>query len=81
MYGVIGFKGHPGEIAGKSMVRPLFLLEEFFWLVEILKNGFGVWFSGTCGLVEPRILGLVLPIILLLRSSMSVVGSLMVILL
>ena len=56
----------PGEIAGKSMVIPLFLLKEFYCLVEILKRGFGVWFSGICGLVGPRILGLVLPIILLL---------------
>ena len=39
----------------------------FFCLVEILKRGFGAWFSGICGLVGPRILGLVLPIIFLLR--------------
>ena len=37
--------GHPGEIAGKTMVRPLFLLKRFFCLVEILKKRF--WgFSG-----------------------------------
>ena len=26
----IRFKGHPGEIAGKNMVRPLFLLKKVF---------------------------------------------------
>ena len=35
-------QGDPGEIAGKHMVRPLFLLKRFFCLVEILVNGFGV---------------------------------------
>ena len=34
-------KGHPREIAGKSMVRPLFLLTRFFCLVEILWFGSG----------------------------------------
>ena len=37
-------KGHPGEVAGKNMVRPLFLFVGFFCLVEILLKGFGVWF-------------------------------------
>ena len=36
----IGLRGHPGEIAGKQMVRPLFLQELFFCLVEILKKRF-----------------------------------------
>ena len=40
----IRFNGHPGEIACKGMVRPLFLLKKFFCLVEILKRGFGAWF-------------------------------------
>ena len=73
----IGFKGHPEEIAGKNKVRPLFLLKRFFCLV---KNGFGFGFLVFCELIGPRILGLALPIILLLRSLMSVVGLLMVIL-
>ena len=37
----IGLKGHFGEIAGKSMVRPLFLLPRFFCLVEILGTVLG----------------------------------------
>ena len=41
----IGFRGHPGGIAGKNMVRPLFLQEMFFCLVEIRKEGFwGLFF-------------------------------------
>ena len=32
--------GTPGEIAGKNMVRPLFLLYWFFCLVRILGKGF-----------------------------------------
>ena len=40
----VGFKGHPGEIAAKIMVRPLFLQKRFFCLVEILRKGFGPWF-------------------------------------
>ena len=75
----IGFKRHPGEIAGKNMVRPLFLLKKFFCLVEILVNGFGVWFSGIYGQGGLRIPGLVLPIMLVLSFIMSVVGLLMVI--
>ena len=39
------------------MVRPLFLQEKFFCLVEILKKGFGAWFHGIFGLVGLRILG------------------------
>ena len=35
-------KGHIRELAGKSMVRPLFLLPGFFCLVEILLNDSGV---------------------------------------
>ena len=31
------YQVQPGEIAGKNMVRPLFLLIGFFCLVEILK--------------------------------------------
>ena len=38
----IGFLVHFGEIAGKSMVRPLFLLSGFFNLVGIQGFGFGV---------------------------------------
>ena len=37
----IGLREHHGEIAGKHMVRPLFLLLEFFCLVEILGKGSG----------------------------------------
>ena len=60
----IGLRGHIGEIAGKSMVRPLFLLFCFFC-------GFGVLSSGICGLVEPSTLGpLTLLSILVLKSSM-----------
>ena len=36
----IGFTGHPGEVAGKNMVSPLFLLKRFFCLVEILRKRF-----------------------------------------
>ena len=43
-------KGHYGENAGKYMVRPLFLLLEFFCLVEILGKGSGVLYSGIYGL-------------------------------
>ena len=43
-------RGHPGEIAGKQNMRPLFLLSGFFCLVGILLNGFGDWYYGTCGL-------------------------------
>ena len=46
----IGLMGHFGETAGKSIVRPLFLLHGFFCLVGILGKGFGVLSSGTCGL-------------------------------
>ena len=38
----IGIRGHLGEIAGKNIIRPLFLLFWFFCLVEILLNVFGV---------------------------------------
>ena len=38
----IGLKEHSGEIAGINNVRPLFLLFEFFCLVEIIGKGFGV---------------------------------------
>ena len=38
----IGIKGHFGGLAGKSMVRPLFILFGFFCLVGILGLGFGV---------------------------------------
>ena len=44
----IGIKEHFGEIAGKSMVRPLFLFSGFFCLVGILGYGFGVLSSGIC---------------------------------
>ena len=54
----IGLRGHHGEIAGKHMVRPLFLLLEFFCLVEILGKGSGVWYSGIYGLGGLGILGL-----------------------
>ena len=37
----IGIRGHFGEIAGKSNVRPLFLLIGFFCSLEILLNVFG----------------------------------------
>ena len=40
----VGLKGIPGEIGGKNMVRPLFLLKRFFSLVEILENVLGVGF-------------------------------------
>ena len=53
----IGIKRHSGEIAGKNMVRPLFLLQGFFCLVGILMYGFGVLSSGICGLVEPGTMG------------------------
>ena len=67
----IGLRGHHGEIAGKHMVRPLFLLLEFFCLVEILGKGFGVWFSGSCGLGGLGILGLLLILLTsVLRFSM-----------
>ena len=36
----VGLRGHPGEIAGRKMVRPLFLQEVFFCSVEILKKRF-----------------------------------------
>ena len=38
----IRIKGQFGEIAGKSTVRLLFLLQGFFCLVGILEYGFGV---------------------------------------
>ena len=40
----IGLRRHHGELAGKYMVRPLFLLLEFFCLVAILGKGLGVLF-------------------------------------
>ena len=70
-------KGHSSEIAGKNKVRPLFLQERFFCLVEILRFGSGVWCSDICGLGGPEILGQALPVTLLLRSSMLGVGLLM----
>ena len=75
-----GFKGHPGDIAGKNKVRPLFLLIRFF-LFSRKFNG-AVLGSGSLVFMDRglRILGLALPVILHLRSSMSVVGLLMVIL-
>ena len=76
----LGSKGHPGEIAGKNMVRPL-SPEKVSLLSRNPQKRFRCWFSGICGWVGLRILGLVLPIILLLRSLMLVVGLLMVILL
>ena len=42
----VGLWEHHGEIAGGHMVRPLFLLSEFFCLVEILWKGSGVWYFG-----------------------------------
>ena len=45
-----GLRVHFGEIAGKGMVRPLFLLPLFFCLVVILGYGFGVWSSGIFGI-------------------------------
>ena len=76
----IGLRGHHGEIAGRHMVRSLFLLLEFFCLVAILETGSGVWYSGIFGLGGLDILGL-LPILLtwILRFSMLEVSSLMVI--
>ena len=54
----IGIKGHFGQIASKNMVRPVFLLQGFFFcLDEILGYGFGVLSSGICGLVEPSTMG------------------------
>ena len=44
-----GLKGHHGEIAGKNMVRPLFLLIGFFCLVEILLNVSGFIFLAFLG--------------------------------
>ena len=60
----IGLREHSGELAGKYMVRPLFLLLEFFCLVVILGKGFGELFSGIYGLGGLIILGplLLLPI-------------------
>ena len=50
----IGLREHHGEIAGKHMVRPLFLLVEFFCLVEILGKGSGVWYSGILWIGRAR---------------------------
>ena len=36
----IRFKGHPGEIAGKQMVRPLFLLKKFFLISRNPQKSF-----------------------------------------
>ena len=73
-------KGHHGEIAGRHMVRPLFLLLEFFCLVAILEKGSGDWYSGIYGLGGLGILGLLLILLTwVLRFSMLEVGSLMVI--
>ena len=60
------------------MVRPLFLLFEFFCLVEILGKGSGVLYSGIYGLGGLVILvpPLLLPI-WVLRFLMLEVGSLM----
>ena len=44
-----GLKGHLGEIAGRKMVRPLFLLFQFFCLVRNLGHGIGVQCFGICG--------------------------------
>ena len=46
----IGVREHYGEFAGKYMVRPLFLLLEFFCLVAILGKGSGVLYSGIYSL-------------------------------
>ena len=46
----IGLKEHYGELAGKFLVRPLFLLLEFFCLVVNLGKGSGVLYSGIYGL-------------------------------
>ena len=43
----LGFQGHPGEIAGKNMVRPLF--PQTVFLFSRNPQGFGVWFSGIYG--------------------------------
>ena len=67
----IGFKGHPGEIAGKNMVRSLFLLKKVFLFSQSSEKtvlGFdSLLLMDKGGL---KILGLVLPITLLLRSLM-----------
>ena len=43
---VLWIQGDPGEVAGKSYVRPLFLPVCFLYLVGTLKNDGGVRFSG-----------------------------------
>ena len=48
---------HFGEFAGKNLVRPVFLLLEFFCLVAILGKGSGVLYSGIYGLGGLVILG------------------------
>ena len=72
--------GHSGEIAGRHVIRPLFPLLGFFSSVETLFIGSGVLSCGIFGLVGPDILDLN-PWESRLSCSMSVVGSLMVILL
>ena len=51
-------KGALRRICRQKMVRPLFLLLEFFCLVAILGKGSGVWYSGIYGLGGLGILGL-----------------------
>ena len=53
----IGLRVHFGEFAGKTMVKPLFLLLEFFCLVAILGKGSGVRCFGIYGLGGLVILG------------------------
>ena len=60
----IGLRVHHGEIASRHMVRLLFLLLEFFCLVEILWKGSGVWYFGIHGLGGLGILGLLLVLLI-----------------
>ena len=79
MYGLLDKGGASENLqADRYMVRPLFLLLEFFCLVAILGKGSGVWCSGIYGLGGLGILGLPLLLpIKVLRFSMLGVGSLM----
>ena len=72
--GCSGLMGHPGEIAGKMFVRPLFLLFLFFCGVEFLGFLWVGCFFGIFGLVVLGILGQALPLCLLRVLNFGVVA-------